>query len=125
MRKTNGNRQAVWKPPCPLEAEEQVAIINWAHNHYDVRLHSLLHIPNQKAYKIAEMGIIKGVSDLFLPVPSRGFIGFWQEVKRITGGDLSDAQSDWLNLMESYGHACAVSVGYDDAVKDLSWYLEI
>jgi hypothetical protein len=124
MRKTNG-RRASWKPPAPLESDDQIAVVYWAHHHHDVRLHSLLHIPNQKAYRITEMGIIKGVSDLFLPIPSRGFIGFWQELKRITGGNLSEDQSDWLKLMESYGHACAVSVGYDDAISDLSWYLEL
>jgi hypothetical protein len=125
MRKSNGNRTKRFKPIVPLEIEEQAVLVQWRDLHPDPRVHTLFHIPNETAWKLQGMGTIAGVSDFFLPVMARGYGGLWLELKRQSGGVVSEEQRQWLDTMALYGYACAISQGADEAIADITWYLDL
>lgn len=119
------------------EHSEQALVIDWAKRHEgkypELRwLHSSLNGifipgPRQIVYKIINHmkaeGMKKGVPDLFLPVARRGYHGLYIEMKRDDGGTVSDEQKEFLEFAEAQGYRDQVCYGYDDAIKELEWYL--
>jgi hypothetical protein len=120
------------------EHSEQAMVIEWAMRHEGLYpelrwLHSSLNGifipgPKQVVYRIMNHmkaeGMKRGVPDLFLPVARRGYHGLYIEMKRDDGGVLSDEQKEFLAFAEAQGYRDQVCYGYDDAVKELEWYLE-
>jgi len=120
------------------EHSEQAKVIDWAKDHEYIYpelrwLHSSLNGipipgPRQTAYRIMNHmkaeGMKRGVPDLFLPVARRGYHGLYIEMKRDDGGVLSDEQKEFLAFAELQGYRDQVCYGYDDAIKELEWYLE-
>jgi VRR-NUC domain len=112
----------------PYEAEEDRLLFDWSEVHSLVvpELGFLYHIPNETAWKLGKsQGVRSGVSDWHLPVPARGFIGCWIEMKRQKGGKTSTAQNKWLEDMQGFGHYAVVCRGGEEAIKVLMWYLGI
>jgi len=110
------------------EDKEQEALIAWA------RLHPILKgllysIPNggtrnpAEAAKLKRTGVLAGVSDLHLPYPSNGYHGLWIEMKRVQGGRLQKAQSEWLDKMNQLGFLAVECRGWDMAKKIIEDYL--
>jgi VRR-NUC domain len=111
----------------PFESEEQTTVFDWV-DAMSIRvpeLAFLYHPPNETAWKLKKQGVKAGVSDLHLPVPARGYIGLWIELKRVKGGRLSKEQDQWLQNMANFGHFTAVSYGAEQAIKVLEYYLDI
>ena len=113
------------------EDQEQEIVIQWKElmvNQFQ-KLKYLHHCPNGgsrnpiEATKLRRMGVVPGVSDLFLPVARNGYHGLWIEMKRKHDGKLSKYQKDWLEGMQEEGYKAVRANGADEAIAILEEYL--
>lgn len=113
------------------EHSEQVLLINWvrAQQKADPRLALLFAIPNGGARNAATgrrlkaEGVLAGVPDLFLPVPSRNFHGLFIELKTADGGRASPAQKAVISKLLGQGYKAEVCHGHQSAIKTIEEYL--
>lgn len=85
------------------------------------------------AVKAKRQGMVKGVPDLFLPIPrdsSQGihfadYFGLFIELKRKIGGKVSPEQKMFMAALEDQGYMCKVCYGADDAIETIKKYLNI
>lgn len=102
------------KPNIPTEFSIQSSLVKWSR----FKGIPLISIPNggRRTYwtgqKEVSMGLTKGVSDLFLALPSQKYRyhGFWLEMKR-PGKKPTLEQYAWLNNMRDQGY---MTGWYDD-----------
>lgn len=100
------------------EHEEQREFVKWfRQTHEGVRIFA---IPNggqrsmSAAARLKAEGVSAGVPDLFIPQWVT-----WVEMKRKTGGVVSEAQKDWISYLTGCGHTVIVAKGCDDAIKQI------
>ena len=113
----------------PTETQSIIAFMEWA------RFMQLpfIHIVNEGKRSFYNgrilklMGMRKGVSDLFLPVPHETFHGLWIEVKRLdkTIKSVSPEQWEWIELMRKNGYIAEVAFGSDQCIAITKKYLDI
>jgi hypothetical protein len=104
----------------------QVAVVDWAQlQAHVIRPLALLYaIPNggkrppRVGRKMKDEGARKGVLDLNLPVPARGFCGLWVEMKT-TVGVVSDDQKWWRDKLRLAGHDVHVCRSIESAIEIL------
>lgn len=117
--------------PCPTEYQAQCAVIKWARvaSLQDVRL-ELLHgdssgvrVPIGCAVKMKSAGSIKGYPDLFLPVKTPVYSGFFIELKREKGGVVSPEQNSIMARLRLEGFRVEVCRGADEAIRAIRSYL--
>ena len=119
----------VGKPIIPTEHQEQCAVIAWCDQH-PIAKH-IFAIPNgahkspATAAKFKREGLRKGVPDLFLPIPSKGYHGLFLELKRERGGAVSENQKIWLGMLSSAGYCCHIVSGSEIAIAVIQEYLDI
>lgn len=115
----------------PTEAQEQAALIRWAHfqrARYP-ELELLYHVANGgsrhklEAVHLKEQGVRAGVPDLCLPVARGRYHGLYIELKRQKGGRLSVAQAEWLRALQAQGYRTAVCAGWESARDTIMDYL--
>ena len=115
------------------EHGEQAALFLWAamnKGRWPV-LRWLYAIPNGggrspvEGSRLKAEGVKKGVSDVSLPVPSRGHHGIYIEMKRKDGTpkDVKPEQGEFLEFVQSQGYYGCVCFGWEQAAKTLEWYL--
>ena len=126
----------------PTEAQEQIALMEWAAITPFVLINTftqiavtkkisdyLIAIPNggsrhkTEAFNLKRQGVRPGASDLFFAVPRGKFHGLWIELKRKKGGELSFAQSSFILSMQLAGYKAVVAHGFDEARSEISSYL--
>ena len=115
----------------PTEAEEQIALFQWAEfaKAQYPELALLFHVPNGgsrhqiEAARLKAQGVKPGVPDIFLPVPRGGYHGLFIELKRQKGGRLSNNQKIWLTALGGMGYAVYVCFGCEEAIKEIIKYL--
>ncbi len=113
-------------------------LVRWLSNNSETK-DFFLHIHNEndlgdakRGYQRKLMGVRKGVSDFFLALP-RGsttserssYHGLWIELKRRSGGSLSESQKIWIERMQKVGYAARVCLGFDHAVRTVEAYLRL
>lgn len=90
----------------------------------------LYHVPNESVggygwmIRNRQMGMRKGVPDLVLPIPMRGFHGLYIEMKT-EKGRLSAEQKRWADALKTFGYCMEVAHGWEEAKDVLSWYMEV
>ena len=113
------------------EAQEQRALFDWmayAQNRWP-ELGLCFHIPNggsrdpREAHNLRMQGVKPGVPDICLPVPRNGYAALYIELKRKSGGVLSDNQRVWLKALNRAGNRAVVCYGFDDARETILEYL--
>ena len=113
------------------EAQEQRALFDWAayaQNRWP-ELGLLYHVPNggsrdpREAHNLRMQGVKPGVPDLCLPVPRNGYAALYIEMKRKSGGVLSDNQRVWLKALNRAGNRAVVCNGFDEARETILEYL--
>ena len=113
------------------EAQEQRALFDWAayaQNRWP-ELGLLYHIPNggsrdpREAHNLRMQGVKPGVPDICLPVPRNGYAALYIEMKRKSGGVLSDNQRVWLKALNRAGNRAVVCYGFDEARETILEYL--
>ena len=116
---TGGNRELT-------ENQEQKQLIQWART--DPRFQYLFHIPNESVggqgwiIRNRQMGVKKGVPDLFYPIPSKGHHGLFIEMKK-KGGRTSPEQDKWIEILRSVGYRVEVCEGWEAAKSVLLDYI--
>ena len=120
------------KKIIPTEYDEQVLIFKWAaffEKKYPMLkyLYSSLSgvwLPDKLAWKIKKSGHKKGIPDIFLPYPSKGYHGLYIEVKRIEGGVLSKDQKEWKEYLNSVNYLSVVCKGAKEGIETIKKYLD-
>lgn len=111
--------------PIPTEAEEQIALFEWARLQTGrfPELALLYHVPNGgsrnkiEAARLRAQGVKSGVPDLCLPVARGASHGLYIELKRQRGGRISEEQVRWINGLLKQGYAAAICKGWQEAAK--------
>lgn len=126
MKKTAGG-----KLPPPREETEQIALFTWAEfmqkQHPELAL--MHHIPNggwrnpAEAAKFKRMGVKAGIPDIFLPLATKTSHGLYLELKRKTGGRLSEDQKAKIELLRAAGYRVEACKGFEEARKIIEGYL--
>lgn len=107
------------------EAIEQIKVIQYC----DLRKLPVYHVPNGgsrnklEAANLKRQGVRAGVPDLCFPVALRGYHGMYIEMKA-GKNKTTDAQDDWLELLQRNGYYVAVCYGFDGARQVIDWYFE-
>lgn len=115
------------------EDDLQMALFAWAGTMvvkgYDC-LRWLYHVPNggkrdaATASKLARLGVRKGILDIALDVPCRGYHGFRMELKKPgCGGKLSEAQVEYIDFLRANGYYVVVGCDFDELKREILWYL--
>lgn len=117
-------------PLAATEEQEHIAVMEWAKNH-PILSKYLIHIPNGgsrnkiEAAKLKRMGVRSGVSDLFLPYPTKKYHGLWVEIKRKRGNvKTTIEQNEWIIKMNALGYFACVARGYEQTVDCIISYLK-
>lgn len=132
MAKTGGQDDRPFgKPPTPTESEEQKALFVWAA--YNTGRHPELkwmyHVPNegkrsvQRGAQMRAEGLKKGVPDVCLPVPRRGYGALYIEMKRVRGGRLTEEQKEWAQGLTGCGNLVKRCDGWEQAAETIEDYL--
>lgn len=113
------------KTPVPTEGQDQIKLIVWI----EKQGIPVFAIPNGgkrnlwEAMNLKRSGVRSGVPDLFIPVANKTFPGLFIELKRASGGVVSDAQLLWLKILRKNGFACEICRGLEEAKKVITDYL--
>lgn len=89
---------------------------------------ALFHIPNEgirkgrSGGKAVGEGLVKGVTDLMLSVPSKGYGGLFIEMKR-PGCYPRPEQREWMKHAAQRGYKCAVCHSVVEFMKEVKEYL--
>jgi hypothetical protein len=116
----------------PSEYQEQCALFDWvdAHTQLYPRLHMMfatlngLRLPIGLAVKAKRQGNRKGVPDVFLMCPSRGYSALVFEMK-VKPNKLTDQQKEWMEHAHCNGYYTSVCYSADEAIELVKWYLGI
>jgi hypothetical protein len=107
------------------EAYEQVVAATWLEKNNIL----FYHIPNGgrrnmlEAVKFKRMGVKAGVPDLCIPLARKGYHGLYIELKRVSGGSVSEAQRYWLEELQRQGYDVFVAKGADELIKYVKNYI--
>ncbi len=89
-----------------------------------------IHIPNERDCTpqhgaiLKKMGVLKGVSDIFMPKGNHTFKGLWIELKSKVGKP-STAQLDFLAKMIEEGYAAHVAYGSEECIKIIKNFYDL
>jgi len=96
------------------ESHEQQEVVKWFRQTYkDVLIYST---PNGGSRSISEAcrlkceGVVKGIPDLFIPAWR-----LWVEMKKVSGGKVSEEQKSVINYLQSVGYSAIVCAGAEEA----------
>lgn len=113
------------------ESEMATALVRWfdyAHKGLGCPSADLLiHCKNEgkqspiAGARMKAQGVRSGVSDYLLLVARREFHGLALELKA-PNGKLSQAQADWLDLVQNQGFEACVAYSLTEAMEHIVWY---
>jgi hypothetical protein len=110
----------------PFEYQEQMVAASWLTKNNIL----FYHIPNggyrkpQEASKFKAMGVKAGVPDLCIPISRKGHHGLYIELKRVLGGNVSEAQKWWMAELRNQGYDCYEARGAQDLINYVQNYLK-
>lgn len=113
------------KSIVPTEQQEQFVLVHWLKKNNIPHHHS----PNGgrrdpiEAAKFKRLGTSAGFPDIFVPLQRKGRGGLFLELKRASGGVLSEAQTIWRDLLILEGYAWYEAKGFEEAKKIVQEYL--
>jgi hypothetical protein len=116
-----------------LEHQHAVALVRWwayFSNTHKIDRRLLWAVPNgglrniRVAMKLKAEGVIPGVPDYMLAIPSPTHHGLFIELKA-PKGRLSTEQDQMLVLLGSRGYKCVVAYGWEHATQAISEYLDL
>lgn len=113
------------KKDCPFEDFEQARLVTWM-TRQGIRFYA---VPNSGkrsfsyAIKLKSTGLVPGVPDICIPIPSGEWHGLYIELKRQHGGVLSDPQREWLDYLNKQNYYASVANGFEEAKNIILKYL--
>ncbi len=114
----------------PKEYDEQVTVFEWAKwcklPGIDMLYATLngVPLPIGLAVKMSKAGLKRGPSDINLDVARDRYFGLRIEMKRSTGGVVSDEQKAWAKRLQEEGYLAVVSPGAGHAIMIIEGYLK-
>ena len=123
------------KHQIPSEAQEQRALVKWMSLHPVLRDFFCKNNNEGKrteaqTWQLKLLGLRPGVSDLFIPFPTKTYHGLWLEIKRDMGYPPSARktqtwlqQEEWIERMKSVGYAGYFCYGHEDGREIINRYL--
>jgi len=111
-----------------LEQIEQINLIAWFKHEYPEFEKDIHHFANERKCSVIEgrilkrMGVIRGVSDIFIAIPANGKAGLWVELK-VGDGKLSSDQKIFLERKTERGYDAVVAWGANAAKEIIKAYL--
>ncbi len=116
------------------EADEQELLFEWAELMVETGTYPCLewmfHVANGEkrdkatAVKLKRMGVKSGVPDVVLPHAAWGFCGMYVEMKRLKGGQHSEAQMKWIEHLAREGYFVVSCRGFEDAKTQIENYIK-
>ena len=100
------------------EKVEHIKVVEWLKQCTDI---PYIHIANERnsspqhGLMLKRMGVVAGVSDLFLPRGNGNLSGLWIEMKA-KGGRLSDSQKKFQSDMAAENYATHVAYSAEEAI---------
>ena len=76
-----------------------------------------------EAIKLKRMGVKAGIPDLCIPIARKGHHGLYIELKRRSGGVVSDTQQYWLEELKRQGYDVFIAKGADELIDYVKNYL--
>lgn len=118
--------------PIPTEAEEQMAVFEWAEYNLGKypELALMFHIPNesnvpvQYRVKLKKMGLKSGVPDICLPVARGGYHALYIEMKRTKRSATSEQQKWTIAKLNAVGNIAIICKGAEQAIENIIEYLK-
>jgi len=123
------NATAPRKKPRDEEHQLQCACVKWFNLQYPEYRGLLFAVPNggarskATAGKLKAEGVVAGVSDLILLVPSYGYGGLCIEMKTPKGKQ-SPEQKEWQNKVEGQGYDYRLCRSLDEFMTEIKIYLD-
>lgn len=121
------NKRTIKERLTPYEKDEAKVLVKWC----NLQGIPIIHIANEgkRSYasgkSLKEQGLMKGVSDYFLPFPRGNSHGLWLELKRNTKASKpTKEQMRFLMEMGNLGYASSWCRGFDEAVSVINKYIE-
>jgi len=127
----NQRNQAVPKARKPRHEEEhriQAACVRWWRLQYPRHAHNLFAVPNggwrgkATAGKLKAEGVVAGVSDLILLLPSGRYHGLCIEMKTRTGRQ-AESQKEWQAAIEQDGYRYIICRSLEEFMEQVTIYL--
>lgn len=109
----------------PTEEHEQIVFVTWLKKQgYWLSASANGGSRNLfEAVKLKRMGVSAGYPDVFVPLVTPQFSGFFLEMKRVKGGKVSPNQVEWLNYLRSQGYYAEVARGAEEAKDMFKFYI--
>src|SRR6266852_4492356 len=113
------------KTQVPTEKQEHLCLMQWIALQPKIR-EIWIHIANEYdggvigGFNRKCMGVRKGVSDFYLPLPVKPYHGLWIELKRRSGSKVSLEQQFWIDKMNDLGYLAVICYGFDQAVNTIN-----
>lgn len=110
------------------ESRIQIACVRWFRYQYPEIGRLLIHVPNGgfrnsgAAKRFKAEGVVAGVSDLILFVPSNGFHGLFIEMKTEKGKQ-SEYQKEWEEMVKNQGYEYRLIRSLDEFIIAIQKYL--
>ena len=126
IAKQNGKSRS---KPHDEEHHIQCACVNWFRYQYPEYSSLLFAVPNggarskATAGRLKAEGVVAGVADLLLLVPSCGYHGLCIEMKTKTGKQ-SDSQKPWQKEVQKKGYKYVVCRSLDEFIEIIDEYIE-
>ena len=114
------------KAPCLEEWREQELLCDWMTENRIV----FYHVPNGgkrdigEAVKFKRIGVKAGVPDLCIPIPRKCYHGAYIELKRVSGGTVTESQKRWIKFLSGQGYYAMIAAGFEEAKKLLEVYFD-
>ena len=113
---------------APSEHVEQTKVVARFRSHYPDDI--IFAVPNgggrtkTDASRLKNEGVLAGVPDLVVPTARGGYHGLYVEMKRRTGGRVSEAQRRVLDYLQDQGYFVTVANGADEAWDRIQFYMQ-
>lgn len=116
-------RRPFTRSNIPTEEMEQCKLVQWLHDK-GILFYAIGNGRRDAAEgaKFKRLGVSAGVPDLCIPYARKSRHGLYIELKRITGGVLSDAQKSWLAFLNEQNYQAQVCRGFEHAKQTIEDY---
>ena len=111
-----------------IESKLQIACVKWFRYSFPLYKMLLCSVPNglhttplQGAIAKAE-GVVAGVADLMLLVPTKQFHALFIEMKTQQGRQ-SQSQKEWQEAVQQQGYKYAICRSVEDFIKEINEYI--
>ena len=122
----------MYAPYLGFEDLLQIQVVDYVKTHYkDVNIFSVKNESNAKAkssialWKFKKMGLLSGVSDIFICEPRGEYHGLVIELKNPKKYKVQQSQKDFLNTMDKRGYYTLLSNNFEMVANTIEYYLNL